>query len=140
MRRSATGSSLPDAERQSKSTGQRASSDGKLDPATFGETEAAQYADLASSCYDSFNKRFWYDAGGYLYDVPEFCYAASSVRIFRRSSISNPSSSRRYSARLFRASSKISASSFSIWRVTSSIIRAILVSKLRSEGFIPFNS
>src|SRR5438093_11141581 len=34
MRRSATGSSLPDAERQSKSTpfGQRASSDGKLDP------------------------------------------------------------------------------------------------------------
>src|SRR5438552_18317732 len=68
MRRSATGSSLPDAERQSKSTpfGQRASSDGKLDPATFGETEAAQYADLASSCYDSFNKRFWYDAGGYL--------------------------------------------------------------------------
>jgi len=231
---------------------------------TSGDTEAAKYADLASRCYDSFNNRFWYDAGGYLYDVidgesgadaslrpnqlfaislsnpvleplrwkhvldvvqqylvtphglrslahnhrdykaqyygdlssrdaayhqgtvwarligpfidtwlrvsvagmgengakfwegttvlkrflpqrgqkylPEFCHAASCVRIFRRSSISSPSSSRRYSARLFRASSKISASSLSIWRITSSIMRAIFVSKLRSEGFRPFNS
>jgi len=36
---------------------------------TAGETEAAKYADLATRCYDSFNKRFWYDEGGYLYDV-----------------------------------------------------------------------
>ena len=31
--------------------------------------EAARYAELAARAYDSFNKRFWYDAGGYLYDV-----------------------------------------------------------------------
>jgi predicted glycogen debranching enzyme len=35
----------------------------------MGENEARQYADLAARAYDSFNKRFWYDPGGYLYDV-----------------------------------------------------------------------
>jgi predicted glycogen debranching enzyme len=35
----------------------------------LGETEARKYSELAARVYDSFNKRFWYDAGGYLYDV-----------------------------------------------------------------------
>src|SRR5207244_4500541 len=33
------------------------------------DSEAAKYADLAARAYDSFNARFWYEAGGYLYDV-----------------------------------------------------------------------
>src|SRR5438132_626553 len=33
------------------------------------ETEAAKYADLATRAYESFNKRFWFDAGGYVYDL-----------------------------------------------------------------------
>ena len=34
-----------------------------------GEAEARKYGELASRVYESFNKRFWYEAGGYLYDV-----------------------------------------------------------------------
>jgi len=34
-----------------------------------GEAEAQKYSNLASRAYDSFNKRFWYESGGYLYDV-----------------------------------------------------------------------
>ena len=30
---------------------------------------AAKYRDLAARAYESFNKRFWYETGGYLYDV-----------------------------------------------------------------------
>jgi predicted glycogen debranching enzyme len=33
------------------------------------DSEAVKYAELATRAYDSFNKRFWYEAGGYLYDV-----------------------------------------------------------------------
>jgi predicted glycogen debranching enzyme len=33
------------------------------------DTDSTQYADLANRVYDSFNKRFWYDDGGYLLDV-----------------------------------------------------------------------
>jgi predicted glycogen debranching enzyme len=33
------------------------------------ENEARQYSELAGRVYDSFNRRFWYDAGAYLYDV-----------------------------------------------------------------------
>ena len=35
----------------------------------IGEAEAAKYANLAQRAYESFNQRFWYDTGGYLYDV-----------------------------------------------------------------------
>jgi predicted glycogen debranching enzyme len=34
-----------------------------------GNAEAAKYDELANRAYDSFNKRFWNEAGGYLYDV-----------------------------------------------------------------------
>src|SRR5438128_6911079 len=34
-----------------------------------GEPEATKYADLATRAYESFNKRFWFDAGGYVYDL-----------------------------------------------------------------------
>jgi predicted glycogen debranching enzyme len=34
-----------------------------------GEGDAAKYSEIALRAYESFNKRFWYDAGGYLYDV-----------------------------------------------------------------------
>src|SRR3989454_4846403 len=37
--------------------------------AEIGEQQAEKYAALAARVYDSFNKKFWYDAGGYLYDV-----------------------------------------------------------------------
>jgi glycogen debranching enzyme len=33
------------------------------------ENDARKYSDLAARAYESFNKRFWYDAGGYLHDV-----------------------------------------------------------------------
>jgi predicted glycogen debranching enzyme len=33
------------------------------------DTAAAKYNDLASRAYEAFNKRFWYDGGGYLFDV-----------------------------------------------------------------------
>jgi len=36
---------------------------------SMSDSKAAEYADLAARAYDSFSKRFWYDAGGYLYDV-----------------------------------------------------------------------
>jgi predicted glycogen debranching enzyme len=35
----------------------------------IGDARAAKYSDLAKRAYDSFNNRFWYDAGSYLYDV-----------------------------------------------------------------------
>ncbi|HEY2380003.1 MAG TPA: amylo-alpha-1,6-glucosidase [Terriglobia bacterium] len=35
----------------------------------FGDKEAAKYSDLSKRAYDSFNSRFWYDTGGYLFDV-----------------------------------------------------------------------
>jgi predicted glycogen debranching enzyme len=35
----------------------------------IGDAEAARYQDLAQRAYESFNRRFWYDTGGYLYDV-----------------------------------------------------------------------
>ena len=35
----------------------------------MGDASAEKYADLAKRAYESFNKRFWYDAGGYLYDI-----------------------------------------------------------------------
>lgn len=36
----------------------------------LGDARAAQhYRDLGGRAYESFNKRFWYDEGGYLYDV-----------------------------------------------------------------------
>ncbi len=35
----------------------------------MGDEEAAKYTDLATRAYESFNKRFWFDAGGYLYDL-----------------------------------------------------------------------
>jgi glycogen debranching enzyme len=35
----------------------------------LGESDAAKYGELATRIYESFNKRFWYTAGGYLYDV-----------------------------------------------------------------------
>jgi predicted glycogen debranching enzyme len=35
----------------------------------IGDAEAARYNDLAQRAYESFNQRFWYDTGGYLYDV-----------------------------------------------------------------------
>jgi predicted glycogen debranching enzyme len=34
-----------------------------------GDPDAAKYSELAMRVYDSFNKRFWYHDGGYLYDV-----------------------------------------------------------------------
>ncbi|HEY1381432.1 MAG TPA: amylo-alpha-1,6-glucosidase, partial [Gemmataceae bacterium] len=34
-----------------------------------GDAAAAEYAEWAAKCRESFNKRFWYAAGGYLYDV-----------------------------------------------------------------------
>jgi glycogen debranching enzyme len=37
----------------------------------FGDSEQAEYRERAARVYDSFNRRFWYDAGGYLYDVVE---------------------------------------------------------------------
>src|SRR3989440_6313792 len=33
------------------------------------DSDAAKYGEMATRAYDSFNKRFWHDAGGYLYDV-----------------------------------------------------------------------
>jgi predicted glycogen debranching enzyme len=33
------------------------------------DSDAAKYAGLADQAYDSFNGRFWYDSGGYLFDV-----------------------------------------------------------------------
>src|SRR5205823_4603386 len=36
-----------------------------------GDDRAAQYADLAAKCRESFNRRFWHADGGYLYDVVE---------------------------------------------------------------------
>jgi glycogen debranching enzyme len=35
----------------------------------MGDENAEQYAQLATRAFESFNTRFWYDAGGYLYDV-----------------------------------------------------------------------
>jgi predicted glycogen debranching enzyme len=35
----------------------------------LGEKEASRYDELAQRAYESFNLRFWYEAGGYLYDV-----------------------------------------------------------------------
>jgi predicted glycogen debranching enzyme len=35
----------------------------------MGDEQAAEYADLATRAYESFNKRFWFNAGGYLYDL-----------------------------------------------------------------------
>ncbi|HLH30069.1 MAG TPA: amylo-alpha-1,6-glucosidase, partial [Terriglobia bacterium] len=35
----------------------------------FGDQEAAKYDELAARAYESFNKKFWYEEGGYLYDV-----------------------------------------------------------------------
>jgi predicted glycogen debranching enzyme len=35
----------------------------------IGDAEAARYDDLAKGAYESFNHRFWYESGGYLYDV-----------------------------------------------------------------------
>jgi predicted glycogen debranching enzyme len=37
--------------------------------AARGAEAAARYKDLALRAYDSFNRRFWYEGGGYLYDV-----------------------------------------------------------------------
>src|SRR5207237_10479064 len=34
-----------------------------------GESDSRKDNDLAMRVYESFNKRFWHDAGGYLYDV-----------------------------------------------------------------------
>jgi predicted glycogen debranching enzyme len=34
-----------------------------------GDTEASRYADLSRRVFESFNSRFWYEPGGYLYDV-----------------------------------------------------------------------
>jgi predicted glycogen debranching enzyme len=34
-----------------------------------GDGEARKYGELAERAYDSFNNRFWHEAGGYLYDV-----------------------------------------------------------------------
>jgi predicted glycogen debranching enzyme len=34
-----------------------------------GDKEARPFTEHAARAYDSFNKRFWYEAGGYLYDV-----------------------------------------------------------------------
>ena len=33
------------------------------------DERARKYADLAARTFESFNQKFWYDAGGYLYDV-----------------------------------------------------------------------
>jgi len=33
------------------------------------EQRARGYPNLPHRCRDSFNRRFWYEAGGYLYDV-----------------------------------------------------------------------
>ena len=35
----------------------------------MGDEQSRRYSELAARTYDSFNKKFWYDAGGYLYDV-----------------------------------------------------------------------
>jgi predicted glycogen debranching enzyme len=35
----------------------------------FGDKDAAKYSDLATRVYDSFNNKFWYESGNYLYDV-----------------------------------------------------------------------
>jgi predicted glycogen debranching enzyme len=35
----------------------------------IGDERANTYSDLATRAFESFNRRFWYDAGGYLYDV-----------------------------------------------------------------------
>jgi predicted glycogen debranching enzyme len=35
----------------------------------LGNQKARKYADLAARTFESFNQRFWYEAGGYLYDV-----------------------------------------------------------------------
>jgi predicted glycogen debranching enzyme len=35
----------------------------------IGGNDAVKYSDLAMRVYDSFNRRFWNEAGGYLYDV-----------------------------------------------------------------------
>ncbi len=36
---------------------------------SMGDAKAVKYNDLAKRAYDSFNQRFWYETGGYLYDV-----------------------------------------------------------------------
>lgn len=35
----------------------------------IGDEKANTYSDLATRAFESFNRRFWYDTGGYLYDV-----------------------------------------------------------------------
>jgi predicted glycogen debranching enzyme len=35
----------------------------------LGDSSAAQYSVMANRAYESFNDKFWYEAGGYLYDV-----------------------------------------------------------------------
>src|SRR5262249_31719529 len=35
----------------------------------LGDAQASKYDALANRTYESFNKRFWYDAAGYFYDV-----------------------------------------------------------------------
>jgi predicted glycogen debranching enzyme len=35
----------------------------------IGDEQAQKYADLAARTFESFNQKFWYEAGGYLYDV-----------------------------------------------------------------------
>jgi len=37
--------------------------------AESGDNDATRYRELATRAYDSFNKRFWFEEGGYLYDV-----------------------------------------------------------------------
>ena len=37
----------------------------------IGEEQAVKYADLAARTFESFNQKFWYEDGGYLYDVIE---------------------------------------------------------------------
>jgi predicted glycogen debranching enzyme len=37
----------------------------------IGEQQARKYAELAARTFDSFNRKFWYEKGGYLYDVIE---------------------------------------------------------------------
>ena len=37
--------------------------------AESGDNDATRYRELATRAYDSFNRRFWFEEGGYLYDV-----------------------------------------------------------------------
>ena len=49
---------------------QRAPPVGKLGPrGTRRNARRCSYSELANRVYESFNKRFWYEAGNYLYDV-----------------------------------------------------------------------